>query len=145
MKNTMRSIAYVQSVVLLAAVGLISFAASTEVSEAKPKKLSVSQSCTCGCEFQDSEGTWHWGEDVNFASSDCRQWKNKKQSCFSNGQLVSGRLTMCMPVLKDTESAVDGGNVGVFDPGADGSKDGNLTPGPYGPRTQKGGTLSTSP
>ena len=87
MKNTMRSIAYVQSVVLLAAVGLISFAASTEVSEAKPKKLSVSQSCTCGCEFQDSEGTWHWGEDVNFASSNCHQWKNKKQSCFSTVSL----------------------------------------------------------
>ena len=106
----------VYSVAGLMAIGSLSLALLTTFAEAKPKKLAVGESCTCGCEFQDAEGTWHWGNDVNFHSSNCGQWKNKKQSCMTPGGAVDGRLTMCMPVDKNP-APFEGGNAGVFDPG----------------------------
>jgi hypothetical protein len=78
---------------------------------------------------------------VHFSSSNCGQWRWKKQSCFSNGNLVDGRLAMCWPVQKDTETGVQGGNGGVLDPGVSGgSKDGTMLPSPFG--SSKGDTLS---
>jgi hypothetical protein len=109
-----RPIARLRIVLGIAAVGLLTLVASVGWSEAKPKKQAVSQQCTCGCEYQDAEGKWQWGNDVSFTSSDCHQWRNKKQSCMTgDGLSDGGRLTMCMPVQKDAEAPAGGGNAGV--------------------------------
>jgi hypothetical protein len=60
-------------------IGVLLTSLVLDFSFARPK--TEMWQCRCACEYPDENGKWHWGDDVDFTSTDCYVGAGLKWTC----------------------------------------------------------------